>query len=59
MIGESANRLVEKDKALQTAYGGDGKAFALNLTGVDVHGYATEVKSLQELLDKTLAAVEA
>ena len=59
LIGESANRLVEKDKVLQAAYGGDSTAYALNLTGVDINGYATEVKSLQELLDKTLAAVEA
>jgi CRISPR system Cascade subunit CasC len=59
LVGESANKLVEKDKALQSAYGGDGKTFVLNLTGAKLEGYATEVKTLQELLDKAMASVEA
>jgi CRISPR system Cascade subunit CasC len=58
LVGESANKLVEKDKALQAAYGGDGKTFVLNLTGAKLEGYAAEVKTLQELLDKAMASVE-
>jgi len=59
LVGESANRLVEKDKALQAAYGGEGKTFVLNLAGAKSEGYATEVGTLQGLLDKVLASVEA
>jgi CRISPR system Cascade subunit CasC len=58
LTGESAIRLVEKDKTLQTAYGGDGSTYVLNLTGADIQGYATPVKSLQELLDKTMSSLE-
>jgi CRISPR system Cascade subunit CasC len=58
LTGESAVRLVEKDKTLQAAYGGDGPTYVLNLTGAEVNGYGTVVKSLQELLDKTVSAVE-
>jgi len=55
---ESTTRLVEKDKVLRAVYGADGQAYVLNPIQADIKGYGIEVKSLQELLDKTMSAVK-
>lgn len=55
---KSAEALVAKAKALQTAYGGDGETFILNLANADLDGFGTPLTSLKELLDKTLAAIQ-
>ena len=54
----SAVELVKKSKTLQDAFGGDGKTFVLNLTEAKVDGFGKPVKSLKELLDKTLLAIK-
>lgn len=55
---ESAEKLVEKSKKLRAVYGGDGQTFVLNLTETKLDGFGTSVKTLKELLDKSLAAVK-
>lgn len=57
LTAASAEKLVEKGKSLQTAYGGESQTFVLSMTGTKLDGFGTQVSSLQELLDKTLAAV--
>jgi CRISPR system Cascade subunit CasC len=54
----SADKLVEKAKALQAAYGGKGNTFALDLVGTNLKGFGDKVDSLDDLLAKTLAAVK-
>lgn len=54
---KSADALLAKAQALQTAYGGKASAFALDLTGAEVEGVAKRVASLQELLDAVMAEV--
>lgn len=54
----SAQRLVDKAKQLQAAYGGAGSTFVLNLTQAKVDGFGETVDSLPALLDKSLAAVQ-
>lgn len=54
----SATQLVSKALALQAAYGGEGKAFVLNLAGADLKGFGSAVSSLAELLDASVAALE-
>lgn len=53
----STEELVRKGIVLQTAFGGEGKTFVLNLTGATIDGFGSEVPSLRELLDKGLACV--
>lgn len=57
LTAKSAGELVNKAKALKGAFGGEEKTFVLNLTGIDVHGFGEPVSSLNELLEKTIAAV--
>jgi len=54
---KSAEALLAKALALQTAYGGESAAFALDLTGAEVGGVAKPVASLQELLDAVMAEI--
>lgn len=54
----SAQRLVDKAKQLQAAYGGDGSTFVLNLAQAKVDGFGETVDSLSALVDKTLTAVQ-
>lgn len=54
----SAQALIAKAKALNTAYPRQSQTFVLDLTKMDIGDFGTEVTSLGELLDKTLAAVE-
>lgn len=54
---KSAEALVAKANDLQEAYGGEGKTFVLNLAKADLQGYGTALTSLNDMLDKTIAAV--
>lgn len=54
----SAQRLVEKAKLLEAAYGGTGTSLVLDLVGAGVEGFGSAVSSLADLLTQTLAAVE-
>jgi CRISPR system Cascade subunit CasC len=54
----SAEKLVEKAKQLQAAYGGDEKTFVLNLKEANPNGFGMSVNTLKELLEKSLAAVK-
>jgi len=54
----SAQRLVDKAKQLQAAYGGGESTFVLNLAQAKVDGFGETVDSLSALLDKTLTAVQ-
>lgn len=54
----SAQALIAKAKALNTAYPRRSQTFVLDLTKTDIGDFGTVVASLGELLDKTLAAVE-
>lgn len=51
----SAEELIQKGKALQAAFGGEGKTLVLNLTGANLDGFGSGVSSLQELLDESLS----
>lgn len=55
----SSEELVKKAKSLQTAFGGAEQTFVLNLPGVDINGFGSEVKSLEALLSETMKAVAA
>lgn len=55
---KSAEELAKKAKALQSAFGGEGETFVLNLVNAEMDGYGTSVPALKELLDKTLSAVQ-
>ncbi len=54
---KSAEALVRKAKALQSAYGGDETTFILDLTGTNLDGLGKPFSSLQGLLDAAMAAV--
>lgn len=58
LTSRSVVALTQKAKGLQTAYGGDGKTFVLNLTGADINGFGEKVGSLADLLEKSLDAVK-
>lgn len=55
---KSAEELAKKAKALQSAFGGEGETFVLNLVKAEMDGYGTDVPALKEVLDKTLSAVQ-
>ncbi len=55
---KSAEALIAKAKALNTAYPRRSQTFVLDLTKTDIGDFGTVVASLGELLNKTLAAVE-
>jgi len=54
----STDELIRKGKALQAAYGGEGKTVVLNLTGAGLDGFGTEVNSLEELLAEGLSSLQ-
>ena len=54
----SAEELVKKAMALQTAYGGEGKTFVLNLSDTKLDGFGGAVASLNDLLDQSITAVK-
>lgn len=55
---KSAEELAKKAKAFQTAFGGEGKTFVLNLVEASLDGLGTDVPALKDLLDKTIFAVK-
>lgn len=55
---KSAEELAKKAKFLQSAYGGEGHTFVLNIVKAELDGYGTEVTALKNILDKTLSAVQ-
>lgn len=55
---KSAEALVEKGKTLQAYFGGEGQTFVLNPIGAEIREFGSPVKSLQDLLDKTIASVK-
>jgi CRISPR system Cascade subunit CasC len=55
---KSAEALVTKAKVLQDAYGGEAKAFALNLTDAALGDVAQPVATLQALLDAVMTEVD-
>lgn len=54
----SAEALTQKAKMLQTAYGGAGNTFVLNLTEAKLDGLGTGLATLKDILDKALEAVK-
>jgi CRISPR system Cascade subunit CasC len=58
LTGQSVEALKQKAKALQSAYGGDGKTLVLNLTDAKLDGFGTAVATLNDMLDQTLSAVK-
>jgi CRISPR system Cascade subunit CasC len=54
----SAEELANKAKALQSAYGGDGKTFILNLTGAKLDGFGIEVPMMKDILDKVISVIK-
>ncbi|MBS0167936.1 MAG: type I-E CRISPR-associated protein Cas7/Cse4/CasC [Nitrospira sp.] len=54
----SAEKLIDKSKKLRAVYGGEGQTFVLNLTEATPDGFGTLVSSLEELLERSLAAVK-
>lgn len=55
---KSAEVLAKKAKALQAAFGGEGKTFVLNLVEAELDGLGTNVAELKDLLDKALSTIE-
>lgn len=55
---KSAEALVKKAAALECAYGGEGKTFVLNICNAGLNGFGTKVKTLDDLLSKTIDAVK-
>lgn len=55
---KSAEELTKKAKALQAAFGGEDKTFVLNLVKAELDGYGTALPALNDILDKTLSAVQ-
>ena len=54
----SAEELAKKAKVLQSAFGGEGKTWVLNLTDAKLDGFGNSATSLQELLDGVLANIQ-
>lgn len=55
----SAESLGRKAQALQAAFGGKESTLVLDLTGAVIDGFGSKATTLRELLDGTLAALEA
>jgi len=58
ITGKSAEKLIEKAKALRTVYGGEEKTFILNLTNAKSDDLGTTLPALKELLDKACSAAQ-
>jgi CRISPR system Cascade subunit CasC len=54
---KSAQGLVRKAALLQTAYGGEGQTFVLDLVGAGADGFGSPVANLKELVDKAVSAM--
>lgn len=55
---KSAEELVKKAMALQSAFGGEEKTYVLNLVEAKLDGLGTSVPALKDLLDKVISAVQ-
>lgn len=55
---KSAEELAKKAQALQSAFGGDGETFVLNLVNAKLDGYGIAVGTLWDLIDKAVQAVQ-
>jgi CRISPR system Cascade subunit CasC len=55
---KSAEALARKSAILQSAFGGKEKTYVLNLAEAEVNRFGTAVSTLQDLLDKAVAAVK-
>ncbi len=55
----SADKLIEKAKQLQVAYGGKEATHVLNLVGAEVGGFGTSSSNLGALVEATLKAVRS
>ncbi len=55
---KSAEVLSTKARALQDAFGGDGKTFVLNLIEAKVDGWGTPATTLKDLLDNVISSVQ-
>lgn len=55
---KSAEELAKKAKALQAAFGGEGKTFVLNLVEAKLDGLGTVVPVLKDILDEALSAIQ-
>lgn len=53
----SANALVVKANALNSAFGGEGSTWILNVAGAAIDGFGEAVPSLQVLVDRTVATL--
>ncbi|MDF1614963.1 type I-E CRISPR-associated protein Cas7/Cse4/CasC [Desulfurivibrio dismutans] len=58
LTGKSVEAIKQKATALQSAYGGDGKTFVLNLTGAKADDLGATLETLKDMLDQTLIAVK-
>jgi len=56
---ESATKLVGKAKTLASAYGGKGETLVLNLVDADLTEFGTKIDSLEDLLAKTMEALQS
>ena len=54
----SAEELAKKAKVLQSAFGGEGETWVLNLTDAKLDGFGSAAASLPELLNGVLAAIQ-
>jgi len=55
---KSAEKLAQKAKVLQSAFGGGAETFVLNLVEAELDGYGIVVPTLKEILDRTILAVQ-
>lgn len=55
----SAQELAKEARLLQAAFGGEEQTFVLNLIDAEINGFGNAVGSLEQLLDKTVLAVQA
>jgi len=58
LTGKSVEAIRQKASVLQSAYGGDGKTFVLNITEAKADDLGTTVETLKDMLDQTLIAVK-
>lgn len=55
---KSVEELVKKAKILEIAFGGEDTTFVLNLTEAQIDGFGTAVNSLEDLMNKSVSAVQ-
>jgi CRISPR system Cascade subunit CasC len=58
LTNKSAQELVNKAKKLNDAFGSVGETFILNLVGANINGFGTEMNSLENLLENSMAKLK-